>query len=86
MLAELSVLDILLNEELRADFILECQNLLLFDSVYDAVIGSLDSIAAEAQANQALSQASLSRLLDQTLGQGADAGAARQRRLIGISG
>ena len=79
VLAELSVLDILLNEELRADFILECQNLLLFDSVYDAVIGSLDSIAAEAQANQALSQASLSRLLDQTLGQGADAGAARQR-------
>jgi acetyl/propionyl-CoA carboxylase alpha subunit/acetyl-CoA carboxylase beta subunit/biotin carboxyl carrier protein len=79
VLAELSVLDILLNEELRADFILECQNLLLFDSVYDAVIGSLDSIAAEAQANQALSQASLSRLLDQTLGQGADAGVTRQR-------
>ena len=79
VLAELTVLDILLNEELRADFILECQNLLLFDSVYDAVIGSLDSIAAEAQANQALSQASLSRLLDQTLGQGADAGVTRQR-------
>ena len=79
VLAELSVLDILLNEELRADFILECQNLLLFDSVYDAVIGSLDSIAAEAQASQALSQASLSRLLDQTLGQGADAGVTRQR-------
>ena len=79
VLAELSVLDILLNEELRADFILECQNLLLFDSVYDAVIGSLDSIAAEAQANQALSQASLSRLLDQTLGQGAGAGVTRQR-------
>ena len=74
VLAELSVLDILLNEELRADFILECQNLLLFDSVYDRVIDSLDSVAAEAQANQALSQASLVRLLDQTLTQvmGAD--------------
>ena len=69
VLAELSVLDILLNEELRADFILECQNLLLFDSVYDRVIDSLDSVAAEAQANQALSQASLVRLLDQTLTQ-----------------
>ncbi|HCY03815.1 MAG TPA: hypothetical protein DHU16_00065, partial [Gammaproteobacteria bacterium] len=64
MLAELSILDVLLNEELRADFILECQNLLRFDSVYDSVIGSLDSIAAEAQASQALSQASLTRLLD----------------------
>ena len=74
VLAELSVLDILLNEELRADFILECQNLLLFDSVYDRVIDSLDSVAAEAQASQALSQASLVRLLDQTLTQvmGAD--------------
>ena len=79
-LAELSVLDVLLNEELRADFILECQNLLRFDSVYDAVLGSLDSIAAEAQANQALSQQSLVRLLDQTLGQAdEDAGVARQR-------
>ena len=69
VLAELSVLDILLNEELRADFITECKNLLLFDSVYDRVIDSLDSIAAEAQANQALSQASLVRLLDQTMTQ-----------------
>ena len=68
-MAELSVLDILLNEELRADFILECKNLLLFDSVYDRVIDSLDSVAAEAQASQALSQASLVRLLDQTLTQ-----------------
>ncbi|MEC9132811.1 MAG: biotin carboxylase N-terminal domain-containing protein, partial [Pseudomonadota bacterium] len=58
-----------LNEELRADFILECKNLLLFDSVYDRVIDSLDSVAAEAQASQALSQASLVRLLDQTLTQ-----------------
>ena len=82
VLAELSILDVLLNEELRADFILECQNLLRFDSVYDSVIGSLDSIAAEAQASQALSQASLTRLLDQTMAQvtaseGADV--ARQR-------
>ncbi|MBK88227.1 MAG: carbamoyl-phosphate synthase large subunit [Gammaproteobacteria bacterium] len=69
VLAELSILDVLLNEELRADFILECQNLLLFDSVYDSVIDNLDSIAAEAQASQALSQASLTRLLDQTLDQ-----------------
>ena len=67
VLAELSILDILLNEELRADFIVECKNLLLFDAVYDGVIDNLDSIAAEAQANQALSQASLVRLLDQTL-------------------
>ena len=82
VLAELSILDVLLNEELRADFIIECQNLLRFDSVYDSVIDSLDSIAAEAQASQALSQASLTRLLDQTLEQvtaseGADL--ARQR-------
>ena len=65
-LADMTVLDVLLDSELRTDFIAECDNLLLFDAVYDQMIASLDTIAAEAQSNQALSQASLEALLKQT--------------------
>ena len=60
-------LDLLLNEELRADFIGECEDLLIFDTVYDHFLGSLASIASEAQVDKALSQASLISLLDEAL-------------------
>ncbi|MFK7915933.1 MAG: biotin carboxylase N-terminal domain-containing protein [Pseudomonadales bacterium] len=66
-LNELTVLDVLLAEELRDDFAVECENLLLFDSVYDQIIANLDTIAAEAQANQSLSKEALSGFLDTTV-------------------
>lgn len=66
-LSDMTVLDVLLDDELRADFIKECENLLLFDSVYDQIIANLDSIAAEARSAQALSQESLSDLIETTL-------------------
>ena len=66
-ISEASVLDLLLNEELRADFIGECEDLLIFDTVYDHFLGSLSSIASEAQVDKALSQASLVSLLDEAL-------------------
>ena len=65
--SDLTVLDVLIADDLRRDFITECENLLLFDSVYDHIIANLDSIAEEAQANQSLSRKSLARLLDTTL-------------------
>ena len=66
-LSDMTILDVLLDEELRGDFILECENLLLFDSVYDQVIANLDSIAEEAKRDQALSQDSLAQLIETTL-------------------
>ena len=66
-LADMTVLDVLLDEELRQDFIRECENLLLFDSVYDQIIANLDSIAAEAQSAQSLSKEALANLIDTTL-------------------
>ncbi|HEX7035920.1 MAG TPA: biotin carboxylase N-terminal domain-containing protein [Pseudomonadales bacterium] len=65
--SDMTVLDVLVADDLRRDFITECENLLLFDSVYDQIIANLDSIAEEAQAKQALSKESLARLLDTTL-------------------
>ena len=47
---------------------LNCENLLLFDSVYDQIIANLDGIAEEAQASQALSRDSLAELIQTTLG------------------
>ena len=65
--SELTVLDILMEDDLRADFITECENLLLFDSVYDQIIANLDRIDEEGQAGQSLSKRSLSELIDTTL-------------------
>ncbi|MEM8768321.1 MAG: carboxyl transferase domain-containing protein, partial [Pseudomonadota bacterium] len=65
--SDMTILDVLVEDELRADFIRECENLLLFDSVYDQIIANLDVIAEEAQASQALSRESLSELIDSTL-------------------
>ena len=66
-LGDLTVLDVILQDELRQDFVLECENLLLFDQVYDHIIANLDSIAAEAESTRALAHASLQGLIDTTL-------------------
>jgi acetyl/propionyl-CoA carboxylase alpha subunit len=65
--SDLTVLDILLEDDLREDFIVECENLLLFNSVYDQIIANLDQIAEEAQAGQSLSKESLAALINSTL-------------------
>ena len=66
-MAETTVVDVVLQEELRADFALECENLLLFDHVYDHIVANLDSIAQEAESTQALSRQSLGRLIESAL-------------------
>ena len=62
-----TVLDVLLESELRDDFVAEIENLLLFDSVYDQVLESLDSIAEEAGRSKALAQESVRTLIERTL-------------------
>ncbi len=65
---DMTVLEVLVDDDLRADFVRECESLLLFDSVYDQIIANLDSIAGEAQKTQSLSRKSLAGLLDTTIG------------------
>ena len=69
--ADMTVVDVVLHEDLRTDFVHECENLLLFDQVYDYIVANLDSIAAEAKSSRALSHASLRRLIEDTLAQAA---------------
>ena len=59
----ITVLDILLDEDLREDFLNECRNLLIFDSIYNQVVSNLDLIASEAQSSQSLSKATLEGLI-----------------------
>ena len=58
-----TILEVLLFEDLRETFIEECDNLLLFDAVYDHVVLGLDQIAAEADSNRALAKGSIHNLL-----------------------
>jgi len=69
--SELTVVDVVLHEELRSDFAKECENLALFDRVYDHVVANLDSIAQEAESTRALSQGSLRSLLETAIAEAA---------------
>ena len=70
-LADMTVIDVVLRDDLRADFVQECENLLLFDQVYDHVVANLGSIAEEAQSTRALSHESLRELIEATLAEAA---------------
>lgn len=69
----LTVLDIILHEELRDDFRVECQNVLIFDHIYDDVIKNLVSISKEANNNKSLSSDSVGHLLENALQSAVDA-------------
>ena len=70
-LAELTVIDVVLRDDLRADFVRECENLLLFDQVYDHIVANLVSIAQEAESTRALSRGSLKNLIETALSEAA---------------
>ena len=58
------MLDVLDDDDLRADFVAECEHLLLFDSMYDQIIRNLDSIAEEAESTPGALETLVSALLD----------------------
>ncbi|AVV85381.1 carbamoyl-phosphate synthase large subunit [Shewanella putrefaciens] len=66
-LNQLTVLDVVVNEELREDFIWQCHNILIFNSLYDNVVGSLASIAKEAMMSKSLSRNSVNNLLHKSI-------------------
>ncbi|QSX41317.1 ATP-binding protein [Shewanella cyperi] len=66
-LNNLTVLDVVVNHELREDFIWQCYNILIFNALYDNVVGSLASIAKEAMMSKSLSRASVDSLLHKAI-------------------
>ena len=66
---EVSLIDVLTHEDLRADFIGICHNMLTFGAVYDYILQNLKLVAREANANHSLSKASVAMLLENALEQ-----------------
>ncbi|MCH1925500.1 ATP-grasp domain-containing protein [Shewanella sp. C32] len=66
-LNDLTVLDVVVNQELREDFIWQCYNILIFNALYDNVVGNLASIAKEAMMNKSLSRSSVDGLLHKSI-------------------
>lgn len=64
---KITILDIILHEELRYGFIIECQNILIFDYIYDDVTGNLVSISKEANETKSISRESVGTLLEKGL-------------------
>ncbi|WP_282167702.1 carboxyl transferase domain-containing protein, partial [Shewanella japonica] len=62
-LNQLTVLDIVVNDELREDFIWQCHNVLIFNALYDNVVQNLASISKEAMMSKSLSRESVDKLL-----------------------
>src|SRR5262245_23267232 len=79
--ADANVLDVLMTDDLRADFVAERAEVLLFDSLYDLIIRNLDSIAEEAESTRSLSKRSVGALLDTAFEETARAAADPQRSL-----
>ncbi|MGQ9427337.1 ATP-binding protein [Gilvimarinus sp. F26214L] len=86
-LTDMTILDVVLHEELRQDFIEQCQNVLIFDALYNTVVANLPSIAKEAMDTKGLAKESVGKLLDSSLAtvlklsddQGAETTASKQR-------
>ncbi len=66
-LNQLTVLDVVIHDELREDFIWQCHNILIFNALYDNVVGNLASIAKEAMMSKSLSRASVDNLLHDSI-------------------
>ena len=64
---DLTVIDILLDGEIQPQFIEECEHLLVFSEVYDALIADLVAIAREAQTSRALQQTTLEKILTEAI-------------------
>jgi acetyl/propionyl-CoA carboxylase alpha subunit/acetyl-CoA carboxylase beta subunit len=66
---DITILDAILHDELRNDFIQVCQNMLVFGELYDHIIHNLPTVAKEANVDRALSRDSVRSLLLTSLAQ-----------------
>ena len=64
---DITILDAILHDELREEFVQVCRNMLVFGRLYDNFIGNLVSVAKEANESRALSRDSVKALLDKSL-------------------
>lgn len=63
-ISELTLLEVLQQENFRADFIVAAQQLLVFGRVYDEILANLNRVAQEADKTGALSEKAMANLLE----------------------
>ncbi len=62
-----TVLDVLLEKDIREGMVKECRNFIIFDLVYDQIISDLRSIAKEAKAYNIISLDSVKKLIESSI-------------------
>ncbi len=65
--ADVDILDVILDEDLREEFIGTCRNLILFDFVYENMIADLVSMAREANESKRMPRDFVAGLLDKSI-------------------
>ena len=58
-----TILDVVMDEDIRQDFVFECQNLIVFGYVYDNLIADLVSVARQAHESRTLSAEFIDNLI-----------------------
>ena len=64
---DLSILDVILDEDIREDFVATCRNLILFNTVYERMIAELVSMAREANENRRMPRDFIAGLLEHSI-------------------
>ena len=64
---DLTISEIIFNSDLKAHFLAQFQNILVFDALYDSIINNFGDIAAETREFHTLSAESLKRILDTSI-------------------
>jgi len=62
--ADLTILEVVLDPDVRDDFVRDCENLIMFSLVYDSLVGDLVSVARQAESSRTLPPEFISQLLD----------------------
>ncbi len=97
---DVTILDVILDEDVRPDFAIECQNLVVFNIMYDNLINQLVSVARQAHESRTLPAEFIEQLIDQSVSEacsleilnGADEGGIKERfagwmeQMAGFSG
>jgi len=64
---DVNILDVILDEDIREDFIATCRNLILFEYVYDNMITDLVSMAREANDSKTMPRDFIAGLLEKSI-------------------
>lgn len=64
---EMTILEVIQDEDVVDDFVVECQNLIIFSNVYNNLIGDLVTVARQAHESRVLSVEFIEQLIDQSV-------------------